>query len=206
MWRILVPLQYLRIAHPEKWKFDFGLPIVLATIFALPVISSEFVKDALGTLDIIGKLSNFLGVLTGFFIAALAAVATFGKQEMDDPMPGEPPVRLEHTVNTETYFENLSRRRFLSFLFGYMAFLTLVLYVAGYIYLVTDKYWLSEVAPKGRPTIFRIFWCVYVFALANLLSNTLLGLFYLTDRIHRPNRVARWSGTDNHGSPPEAGS
>ncbi|MGY4198992.1 hypothetical protein [Bradyrhizobium sp. USDA 4520] len=108
MWRIWAPLQYLRIAHPEKWKFDFGLPIVLAAIFALPVISSEFVKDALGTLDIIGKLSNFLRVLTGFFIAAPAAVATFGKQEMDDPMAGEPPVRLEHTVSTETHFENLS--------------------------------------------------------------------------------------------------
>ncbi|MBB4258035.1 hypothetical protein [Bradyrhizobium sp. CIR3A] len=112
-------------------------------------------------------------------------------------MPGEPPVRLEHTVNTETYFENLSRRRFLSFLFGYMAFLTLVLYVVGYVYLITDKYWLSEVAPNWRPTIFRIFWCVYVLALANLLSNTLLGLFYLTDRIHRPNRVAQWGAPDD---------
>ncbi|MCK1670190.1 hypothetical protein [Bradyrhizobium sp. 153] len=94
-----------------------------------------------------------MGVLTGFFIAALAAVATFGKQEMDDPMPGEPPVRLEHTINTETYYENLSRRRFLSFLFGYMAFLTLVLYVVGYVYLITDKYWLSEAAPSWRPTV-----------------------------------------------------
>jgi hypothetical protein len=45
----------------------------------------------------------------------------------------------------------------------------------------------------GRPFIFRIFWCVYVFAFANLLSNTLLGLFYLTDRIHRPNKIAEWA-------------
>lgn len=199
MWRIFVPLQYLKIAHPEKWKFDYGLPLFLAAFFALPLISHDFVKDALGSLDIVGKLSSFLGVLTGFFIAALAAVATFGKQEMDDPMPGEPPVRLEHKVNTETYFENLSRRRFLSFLFGYMSFLTLVLYVVGYVYLISDKYWLAEAAPLWRPTIFRIFWCVYVFALANLLSNTLLGLFYLTDRIHRPNRVAQWGSRDDTG-------
>lgn len=107
-------------------------------------------------------------------------------------MPGEPPVRLEHRVNTETYFENLSRRRFLSFLFGYMSFLTLVLYVVGYVYLITDRYWLANAAPLWRPTIFRIFWCIYVFALANLLSISLLGLFYLTDRIHRPNRIAHW--------------
>lgn len=197
MWRIFVPLRYLRIAHPEKWKFDLGLPVILSVVFVLPIFSSNFVTDALGTLDIIGKLSNFLGVLTGFFIAALAAVATFGKQEMDDPMPGEPPVRLEHKVNMETYFENLTRRRFLSFLFGYMAFLTLVLYIAGYVYLIADKYWLAVAAPAWRAIIFRVFWCLYVFALANLLSNTLLGLFYLTDRIHRPNKVAQWT------TPPE---
>jgi len=99
MWRILVPLQYLRIAHPEKWKFDLGLPLILAAVFVLPIFSSTFVTDALGTFDIVGKLSSFLGVLTGFFIAALAAVATFGKQEMDDPMPGEPPVRLERSAS-----------------------------------------------------------------------------------------------------------
>jgi hypothetical protein len=116
---------------------------------------------------------------------------------MDDPMPGEPPVRLEHKVNMETYFENLTRRRFLSFLFGYMAFLTLVLYIAGYVYLIADKYWLAVAAPAWRAIVFRVFWCLYVFALANLLSNTLLGLFYLTDRIHRPNKVAQWT------SPPE---
>jgi hypothetical protein len=198
MWRILVPLRYLRIAHPEKWKFDLGLPLILAAVFVLPIFSSTFVTDALGTFDIVGKLSSFLGVLTGFFIAALAAVATFGKQEMDDPMPGEPPVRLEHKVNMETYFENLSRRRFLSFLFGYMAFLTLVLYIGGYVYLIADKYWLAVAAPGWRTVIFRVFWCLYVFALANLLSNTLLGLFYLTDRIHRPNKVAQWA------TPPES--
>jgi hypothetical protein len=42
-----------------------------------------------------------------------------------------------------------------------------------------------------------VFWCVYVFCLANLLSNTLLGLFYLTGRIHRPNRIAQWGAPED---------
>jgi hypothetical protein len=71
MWRIFVPLRYLRIAHPEKWKFDLGLPLILAALFVLPIFSSTFVADALGTLDIVGKLSSFLGVLTGFFMLLL---------------------------------------------------------------------------------------------------------------------------------------
>lgn len=192
MWRIFVPLRYLSIDHPEKRKFDLTLPLIIAGLFSLPLLSAQFRADATVTFDLIGKLSNFLGVLTGFFIAALAAVATFGKAEMDDPMPGEPPVRLEHKVNTETYFENLSRRRFLSFLFGYMAFLTLALYVIGYGYLIADKYLIPAICPDCRGTIFVVFWLVYSFALANLLSNTLLGLFYLTDRIHRTNKKPQW--------------
>jgi hypothetical protein len=195
MWRIFVPLQYLKIDHPEKWKFDWGLPLIFTVIFASPLFSSGFRADAMSTLDIVNKISSFLGVLTGFYIAALAAVATFGKAEMDDPMPGEPGVRLEHRVNAETYFERLSRRRFLSFLFGYMALITLSLYVLGFVYIVIDKY---AFAPTGswRVATFVTFWIVYCFALSNILANTLLGLFYLTDRIHRPNR------TINSSTPP----
>jgi hypothetical protein len=194
MWRIFVPLRYLQIDHPEKRKFDLWLPFLLTAIFALPLISEQFRHDAIGGRLVVGKVGEFLGVLTGFFIAALAAVATFGKSEMDDPMPGEPPVRLEHKKNRQVYFENLSRRRFLSFLFGYMAFVTLALYILGYGYLIADKYFILPCVPEVRSWFFATFWIAYTFALGNILSNTLLGLFYLTDRIHRPNKLATWKG------------
>lgn len=198
MWRIFVPLRYLRIAHPEKWKFDIGLPLIFWVIFAAPLLSEEFRRDSLRSLDMLEKLGGFLGVLTGFFIAALAAVATFGKSEMDDPMPGDPPVRLQHRENLVAYSESLSRRRFLSFLFGYMAWVALALYVIGYVYPLADKYLFRDVMDSdGRELVFSLFWIFYTFAFANVLSNTLLGLFYLTDRIHRPNKKAEWKGATN---------
>lgn len=188
MWRIFVPLNYLRIDHPEKRKFDIFLPLVLACIFSLPLLSAEFRGDVLGgTLKIIDSTTSFLGVMTGFFIAALAAVATFGKSEMDATMPGDPHVRLEHRRNEEAYFEDLTRRRFLSFLFGYLSLIALALYVSGLMYLVADRYFIASQLPKIRTTTFCIFWLIYSFCIANILSNTLLGLYYLTDRIHRPN-------------------
>ena len=196
MWRIFVPLKYWSIDHPEKRKFDLYFPIVLTVIFSLALVSKDFRKDALDNLDIIGKISGFLGVMTGFFIAALAAVATFGKAEMDDPMPGDPPLRLEHKVNAETYFENLSRRRFLSLLFGYLSFISLTLYIIGYMYLIFDKYFIANTLPNGRSLIFAAFWISYMFFVSNIISNTYLGLFYLSDRIHRPNRAATWGSKD----------
>ncbi|MGH6922237.1 MAG: hypothetical protein ACRED5_00575 [Propylenella sp.] len=192
MWRIFVPLRYLQIDHPEKRKFDIWLPFILGIVFWLPLLSDGFREDSLRGFEIVAKVSSFLGVLTGFFIAALAAVATFGKAEMDDPMPGDPPVRLEHHANKETYFEELSRRRFLSFLFGYLSFVTLGLYLAGLAYPLVDSYFITVYWPDLRVPSFCVFWIVYGFVLANVLSNTLLGLFYLTDRIHRPNKTVKW--------------
>ena len=172
------------------------LPIALVIVFSLPLLSDSFRADAVEKLDVIGKLSAFLGVLTGFFIAALAAVATFGKTEMDDPMPGDPPLRLEHKINKETFFENLTRRRFLSLLFGYLSFLSLTLYVIGYGYTVVDGYFVSSLAKTTREAVFSIFWIFYMFWIANILSNTYLGLFYLSDRIHRPNKAPVWGSDD----------
>lgn len=193
MWRIFVPLRYWSIDHPQKRKFDVYVPLVLCIIFSLPLLSKDFVRDSLSTFDIVAQVSAFLGVLTGFFVAALAAVATFGNAEMDAPMPGDP-VRLEHKSNRESYSENLSRRRFLSFLFGYMSFMSLSLYLLGSAYGLIDKYFIARVIPLEREPIFAVFWIVFAFFFANIITNTYLGLFYLSDRIHRPNKVASWTG------------
>jgi len=193
MWRILVPLKYLSIDHPEKRKFDLYLPMLLTILFALPLLSAQFRADILsGVLPALERISNLLGVLTGFFIASLAAVATFGKSEMDGPMPGEP-LKLEYKVNRESFSENLTRRRFLSFLFGYLAFLSLSLFVVGYVYYALDQYMIARWLKDLRETLFIFFWVAYTFWLSNVLSNTFLGLYYLTDRIHRPSGAVTWN-------------
>lgn len=185
MWRLFVPLKYLLIRHPEKTKFDLVFPIVFACFFLLPTLSSDF-RDAAAKMDILGRSSDLLSILTGFFVAALAAVATFGGEEMNEIMPGSSPVTLRDPYRTEP--EKLSRRRFLSFLFGYLAFLSLTLYLMGFVYYGLETYVIIKYFPHWAGTSFVVFWGIYGFALGNLLANTLLGLFYLTDRIHRPNR------------------
>lgn len=184
MWRFFVPLQYLRISHSEKAKFDLVFPLVFAAFLSLPLISDRFRDEALKGLDILGRSSDLLSILTGFFIAALAAVATFGGKDMDLPMSGDDKVTLKHAHHTET----LTRRRFLSFLFGYLALVSLAIYLSGFAFYALQTYLVQVCYPGAATWTFGIFWIGYSFLLGNLLSNTLLGLFYLTDRIHRPNR------------------
>lgn len=184
MWRAVVPLAYWRIKHSEKVKFDLILPIMIAAIFCLPLLSARFRVDALGSLNIIETIGSFIGLLVGFFIAALAAVATFGSPDMDDEMPG--PLVLHHWRNGVEYDENLSRRRFLSFLFGYLAFVSIFVYLFGIGFKIVYTYLIGVAWPAYSDVSFVGFWIVYVFLIASILSNTLLGLFYLTDRMHRP--------------------
>lgn len=190
MWRALVPLYYLRISHPEKAKFDLILPVIFWAIACSALLSSDFVADAMTKLKILDSLGSFIGLLAGFFIASLAAVATFGSEDMDEEMPG--PLTLAHVRNAVQHLEKLSRRRFLSFLFGYLAFLSLLLYVIGVAFTIGYPYLVLAHFGEHAGFVFGVFWAVYSFILSTVLSNTLLGLFYLTDRMHRPNGGVRF--------------
>ncbi|TXN66326.1 hypothetical protein [Methylobacterium sp. WL6] len=190
MWRIFVPLRYLAIKHDGKWKFDIFVSLILCACFCWPLFIEGFRNDAIDKFDILGKSTGFLGTLAGFYIAALAAVATFGRPEMDEPMAG--PVRLRHRRAAEMHVEELSRRRFLSFLFGYLAFAALALAFIGSMYIVVDKYLLINFQ-SYKSYIFSVFWIIYTFVSGNIIANSLLGLFYLTDRMHRPNYGINWS-------------
>ncbi|MBB6465578.1 hypothetical protein HNQ96_001436 [Aminobacter lissarensis] len=194
MWRLLVPLRYLRISHPEKIKFDLYFPVVFAICLSLPLLSEKFRADAQTTLDILGRSSDLLSILIGFFVAALAAVATFGGEGMDEPMAGAEPVTL---LNQAGNADELSRRRFLSYLFGYLALASIFIYLLGFTFYGAQTYLISAMVPAWANFSFVAFWMIYALLLGNLLSNTLLGLFYLTDRIHRPNRVVTFKGKAN---------
>ncbi|MCO6410123.1 hypothetical protein [Hoeflea alexandrii] len=199
MWRLFVPLRYLRISHPEKIKFDLIFPVCFALLISLPLLSDRFLTDA-KALDVLGRSSDLLSVLTGFFVAALAAVATFGNPEMDSPMTGSAPVSLNDRTGEPV---PLSRRRFLSYLFGYLALLSIATYILGFGFFALQSYVVDVTYPDYSTASFVVFWLVYALLLGNLLSNALLGLFYLTDRIHRPNRVVRFQdrsrGTTDQG-------
>jgi hypothetical protein len=192
MWRLIVPLNYLRITHPEKIKFDLIFPAVFACLFFLPAFSAQFRADVASSIDLVSRSSDLLSILTGFFIAALAAVATFGGEEMNQQMPGSSPMLLPRRHGGP---EPLSRRRFLCYLFGYLAFTSLAIYMAGFVFYALQKYVIVPHFPDALVWTFLVFWGLYGFAVGNLLSNTLLGLFYLTDRIHRPNHALTWNSS-----------
>ncbi|WP_324031317.1 hypothetical protein [Aeromonas caviae] len=138
-----------------------------------------------GTSGLIGQVNGLLQVLIGFYIASLAAVATFQGQGMDGFMEGSPPTMNEKRkgVTKEVY---LSRRRFLSYLFGYLALMSLAVFFIGVIVNLTSESiftWTKALSYTSYIKVVSLF--VYMFFICNIFITTLLGLYYLTVKIHQ---------------------
>lgn len=183
--RLLTPLSYLRIARQDKFIDEVALPLFLlcATLFIFWLLDWKLV--IFGGSGLIAGVGSYLQVVTGFYIASLAAIATFNQKNMDLRMAGESPTLTVEWMGVKRE-EKLSRRRFLCFLFGYLSFLSIFLYFGGVGANLLAQPILSSLS---GPAVFWIKWTfvsTYLFIVYNLICTTLLGLYYMTERIHRP--------------------
>ncbi len=187
--KLFTPLLFLRIEHPELDAYRVRVPIlVTAIVFALIVWAAGGTAGLpeVPTLleGAIVDAKALVALLAAFFVAALAAVSTFAGPGMDKVMSGEPPKLTRHKFGTES----LTRRRFLSFLFGYLSFVSVFYYVVLAICtpLVSHA---ADITLFGfsilKQSILAAVIAVTLFLGFHLLAVMMLSLHYLTDRIHR---------------------
>ncbi|WP_454834492.1 hypothetical protein [Rahnella aceris] len=172
--KILTPINYIRINHPEKRVFDFWIPLFTSVIIGLLLFSLDKPIVLIGKDGLVSVVNGILQILSGFYIASMAAVATFQKKGMDDPMDGTPPTLKG---------EELTRRKFLTYLFGYLAFASILLYFIGgglqLLSLNIGKFvWINILIIKECLVI------LYLFTVMNILCTTLLGMYFMIDKMH----------------------
>ena len=193
--QLAVPLKYLRIQSGETWAeskavYDFAFPIILTAasagfcwLLGVPLSVSKLTGLSDG-------LSTLLALLIGFYMAALAAVATLQRDGLDQPLKGDP-AKLRNGDNDDgtPKYKELSYRQFISYLFGYLSFLSLILYVALLVLskvwpIITMKWnlWLcgADIIPLIlEPGLFL----AVVFSMWQLLIVSLLGIYFLSERL-----------------------
>lgn len=183
--QLLKPLAYLSIVHSDKKKIDWLYPLILS-VLVLSIL--EFTRDGKymavegGLVDMV---LGFIQSLPGFYIAALAAVATFGKRGIDRYFP-EPMPYIIRRVQAEKVPVYLTRRTFLCMLFAFLTYesILLVLFSIGYILIGNGDY---DLLVKG----YDLSWplsvlakLAYLLMLFQMVIATFWGLFYLGYRIH----------------------
>ncbi|MEI4470901.1 hypothetical protein [Frigidibacter sp. MR17.24] len=177
---LLTPFSFFRLKSDDIKLYQWHFPTVLAAIIvaAIYILDPSYLKFNLSMA--VSSTTNLMGVLIGFYIAALAAVTSFPNVGLDGPMKGSVPVIRERYKKV---FSSISRRRFLSILLGYCAFIAILVYVMGS---VASAVTLGPAIDDSVSEFLKLgWWFVYTWVLSSLLTVTLLCLHYLIDRMHR---------------------
>ena len=125
-------------------------------------------------------------MLIPFYIVALAAIATFAGDKIDDIMKGDP-ATLRLRGSAGTYLEReLTRRQFLCYLFGYLATASLFVYVS---ILVVDLV-ADDAGQYFAALLYGWFqWArvgvmfVCLFPIWQIIVATMLGVYFMSDRL-----------------------
>ncbi|WP_155810781.1 hypothetical protein [Phyllobacterium sp. UNC302MFCol5.2] len=139
------------------------------------------------------SLLGLMSTLPGFYFAGLAAVSTFGGPDMDVEMP-PPNLEIDILVQGKYLPTKLTRRQFLSYLFSYLVVISFVLCFALVIFNAGIES-ITLLRSSLLSTLFgAMIWAALKFAVltsmsllfASLTITTLHGIYFLTDKMHRP--------------------
>lgn len=187
VYQLTRPFHYLLIRHPEKWKFDWLIPFLFQAISFPLFIFYEGQINIFGVNGFVDSVFDFIAILPGFYIAALAAIATFGRKDIDKAMP-KPTPSVSIRIGKDKSTIELSRRRFLSMLFAFLTSISFLLALIS-IFCQTFAVAISAMIPESfRLVVVGIFVFSYLFMLWQLITATFFGLYYLGDRLHQPDQ------------------
>lgn len=177
-YQLLRPLSYLRIQHEDKWIYDWLLPLLCTTVTGAVVYGFVPIEKVVGAGGLVSELTSFIANLPGFFIAALAAVATFNKHDIDQLMANPPKIEIMH--HGSSLMIEMTRRRFLCVLFSYLTAVSIFLVLASRIFLS------MEIPHEYFLIASWVGFMSFLFVLWQMVLATVLGLYYLGERLHTP--------------------
>lgn len=189
LYQLSRPLAYLWIKEKSGSKsvIDWYIPIILSSVlvflyYILPVKTVIVGKDGLLT-----SMQGFLQIMPGFYLAALAAISTFNKVDLDYKLPTPSPTITIKEKGIDVVIE-LTRRRFLNYLFGYLTFISIALYIVIIFTngIACNFALIPEIYLIGLRGGFIMFFLLFFF---QMILVTTFGLYQLCERIHHSENV-----------------
>ena len=189
-YEITRPFAYLTIKHPEKWKVDWLYPIILSiciTCILLTIIyCSQTAIDFFSKEGLSSYLLSFIQTLPGFYIAALAAIAAFGGDNLDKLFPRVSPTTEVKELGVDNTIP-LTRRRYLAMLFAYLTALSIVLTFITITSINASSFFYNLTKLECRIYFNLPFIFIYLVFIFQLVLVTFHSLYYLGDKIYDPS-------------------
>lgn len=185
------PLSYLALLDEHEHRiFKRNSIAVLLIAAAISVPFIFFDANYFGDRGFLDRLGSFSAVLTGFYIAALVGVASFAASVggLDEEIQVG---KIRRPITNPDDDPFLTRRQYVCSMFGYLAFVSLVLSVAAILLIVAatpSSLVLTAAMPEAAKNVQAVVSTVVVVGfnvvLAHLLVTTCYGLYYLMDRLY----------------------
>ena len=194
LYQLLRPYAYLQIEHPKKYIYDWVIPFLLTAFFLVICLIFVDYDNYFSSSGLISKFLDFVEILPGFYIAALAAIATFQRNDIDQHMPNPAP-KLNIKIKGKDQNIELTRRRFLCMLFSFLTAHTIIFAILAILLIqivpetmhYTSQRCLSLSWVDCRMTISIIYLLPISFIFWQIITATFHGLYYLGDRLHQPD-------------------
>lgn len=194
---LLTPLKYLTITYRQKVWYDFVWPIALGAGMTWLIVFWATPSPIFGKDGYLASLQNLLTILGGFFIAALTLITTADIAILKEPVSGTNPPRLPNEATP------LSRKRFLAYLFGYLATSSFLLVAAALVANIVAPSLSQKVSAGARLYVKAIGVGLFNVWLAHVFVSTMLGMYYFTERLQVSDRKSRINKPDGEPTPLE---
>lgn len=183
------PLTFLAVRYPGGVALAWVTPAVLAIMVVGLVMLLDIDVPITGDDGILKAAISLFTVAGGFFVAALTVLITNDHNFLNGYFVGV------NKPNIKGEKEELTRKRFLSLLFGYFSFASFSIVVACLLMTVYGDFFIS--IPQGalRSIGSAVAGFVGAFFAFQLFLLSLVGLHYLTDRLHRSDGRSKFSIT-----------
>jgi hypothetical protein len=179
--RLLAPLRYLAIRHPEKTRYDVLVPLAVGFLGWAAYSMVEPKPQLFGEEGLLRFARDLLIMAVPFMIGALAAVSMGAPGPHLDRRPIGMELRLDDQV--------LTLRQFLCYLLGYLCFLgliTLLLVVAAGLLREAVVAWTSH-TPLAHGMIVSFGTLMMSFLFSFLTMTVFWSLYFLTDIANQTN-------------------
>lgn len=196
MWYQLTrPFAFRRIQNRDLSFMRTAVPLVISVCLLIVYLVLPVKPAIIGDKKYLDYLLQIVGILPGFYIAALAAAATFNNPSLDEPMPGRDAPHLDVQRGGESFSVAMTMRVFICHLFSYLSalsFLTaistlMIIEVAPSVEYLETRFE-NAIAQGLLSTIKYSAVFLVTFYFARIILITLHGLYFLVERMHQANR------------------
>ncbi|MBY3119937.1 hypothetical protein [Rhizobium laguerreae] len=187
LWELLRSFKFLSASGQEGfWRskriYELVIPLVISASSAVVYVKwpSFFQTDLLSKFS--ASLFQFMVFVVPFHLAALAAIATFARSNMDKPLRGaDVSIRVWDNADSQYFYKSLTLRQYTCLLFGYLCSIGLTFIVIFVLLSGLNLEWLlGDWVGRAKQLAFFLL----MFFLAHYATLTVYAITFLFDKVN----------------------